>query len=79
MRIGTRIRTIRTEQGLTLEETSRRSGVSKSALSKIENDRASPTFEVLEHIATGLAVTLVTLLSENGAGHVGRLTSTRAG
>lgn len=79
MRIGARIRASRTEQKLTLDETSRRSGVSKSALSKIENDRASPTFEVLELIAAGLGVTLVSLLSEQGTGHVGRLTSTLAG
>lgn len=79
MRIGTRIRAVRTEQGLTLDGTSRRSGVSKSALSKIENGRASPTFEVLEHIAAGLGVSLVNLLSEQGAGSVGRLTSTLAG
>lgn len=79
LRIGQRIRAIRTDQGLTLDETSRRSGVSKSALSKIENDRASPTFEVLERIAAGLGVALVNLFSEQSAGHIGRLTSTPAG
>lgn len=79
MRIGARIRASRTEQGLTLDEVSRRSGVSKSALSKIENGRASPTFEILELIAAGLGVTLVSLLSEQGAGQPGRLTTTPAG
>jgi transcriptional regulator with XRE-family HTH domain len=79
LRIGERIRATRTDQGLTLDETSRLSGVSKSALSKIENDRASPTFEVLERIAAGLGVTLVSLFSEQAAGHSGRLTSTPAG
>lgn len=79
LRVGERIRAIRSEQRLTLDETSWRSGVSKSALSKIENDRSSPTFEVLEHIAAGLGVTLVSLLSEPGPGYVGRLTSTLAG
>ncbi len=79
LRVGERIRAIRSEQRLTLDETSRRSGVSKSALSKIENDRSSPTFEVLEHIAAGLGVTLVSLLSQQGPGYVGRLTSTQAG
>jgi transcriptional regulator with XRE-family HTH domain len=79
LRIGERIRAIRTDQGLTLDETSRRSGVSKSALSKIENDRASPTFEVLERIAAGLGVALVSLFSEQSTAHIGRLTSTPAG
>ena len=79
LRVGERVRAIRNEQRLTLDETSRRSGVSKSALSKIENDRSSPTLEVLEHIAAGLGVTLVSLLSDQGPGYVGRLTSTPAG
>jgi transcriptional regulator with XRE-family HTH domain len=78
LKIGGRIRAIRTERGLTLDELHRRSRVSKSSLSKIENDRASPTFEILERIAAGLDVKLVSIFTEP-AGHIGRLTLTEAG
>lgn len=76
--LGRRIRAIRIDRGLTLEETSRRGGVSKSALSKLENERVSPTFEVLERVAIGLGVPLVFFFTEPSA-HTGRLTLTQAG
>lgn len=78
LRLGQRIRKIRIGRGLTLDETSRRGGVSKSALSKLENERVSPTFEVLERVATGLGVPLVSFFTEPSA-HTGRLTWTGAG
>ena len=76
--LGQRIRAIRISRGLTLDETSLRGGVSKSALSKIENERVSPTFEVLERVAVGLGVPLVSFFTGPST-HTGRLTLTKAG
>lgn len=52
--LGERIKSIRTQMGLTLEEASQRSGLARSTLSKIENSQISPTFQALQKLASGL-------------------------
>jgi transcriptional regulator with XRE-family HTH domain len=79
--IGSRLRGIRKDRRLTLQEASELTGVSASAFSKIERGDLSPTISTMQRIATGLRVELITLLTE-GAEPVtfaGRRSVTRAG
>ena len=56
--VAQRIRNIRTEKGLTLEEVARLTGFSKSLISKIENNKVSPPVSTLATIARALNVSL---------------------
>ncbi|MGD9941901.1 MAG: helix-turn-helix domain-containing protein [Burkholderiaceae bacterium] len=61
--LGERVRRLRAERGLTLEDVAVRAGLARSTLSKIENDHTSPTFEVLLKLANGLGLALDELLT----------------
>lgn len=66
-KLGPRVRAVRKSRGMTLAEVAEATGLSISALSKIENDQVSPTFANLMRLAEGLAIPLgdlVTLDSE---------------
>jgi transcriptional regulator with XRE-family HTH domain len=65
--IAARVRGLRSELDLTLEELAERSGVSRSMLSLVERAESSPTAVVLHRIATGLGVPLASLFDEPGA------------
>ena len=56
-----RVRLLRSELGLSLDALAARSGVSRSALSLIERAESSATAVVLDRLAAGLGVTLVSL------------------
>ncbi len=56
LQLGQRIRDIRRERKWTLDEVSRRTGLAKSTISKIENDQMSPTFEAVQKLAAGLSI-----------------------
>ena len=56
--IGTRIKALRNQQGLTLAELGARSGLSTSYLSQIERDRTAPSLPTLTEIAKALDVGL---------------------
>lgn len=60
-RIAERIRGLRSDQALSLEALSNRSGVSRSMISLIERAESSPTAVVLEKLAAGLNVPLASL------------------
>ncbi|HEY4349674.1 MAG TPA: XRE family transcriptional regulator [Paraburkholderia sp.] len=59
--LGRRVRAARVALDLTLENASRRCGVSRSTLSKVENGLMSPTFDVLQKIVLGLDIDLTDL------------------
>lgn len=61
--IGATIRRKRLERDMSLAQLAEVAQVSKSNLSKIENSVISPTFDMIEKIAAGLATTAATLLS----------------
>lgn len=61
--LGDRVRALRKRLALTLVEVSARSGISTANLSKIENGRVSPSYDVLEKLARGLEITLSDLVS----------------
>ncbi len=62
--LGSKLKRLRSERNLTLEELGQRSGVSRSALSKIENGQVSPTYDVLQKISRGLSIDLVELFEQ---------------
>lgn len=65
--IGSNIREIRKEEGLTLEVLAERSGVSKAMLSQIEAEKVNPTVATVWKIAQGLGVEINRLLRGGGA------------
>ncbi|NIR32702.1 MAG: helix-turn-helix transcriptional regulator, partial [Gammaproteobacteria bacterium] len=54
--LGPRIKALRQERGLTLQQVSDRCGVSVSTLSKIENGQGSGTVNTMLKVARGLGV-----------------------
>lgn len=60
--MGARVRRLRLARGLTLRDAERALGVSRSMLSKLERDRASPTATVLGKVAEGFGVRISQLL-----------------
>jgi len=59
------LRSVCSEQGLSLEALAARCGVSRSMISLIERGESSPTAVVLERLATGLGVMLASLFDES--------------
>ncbi len=60
--LGQRLKALRAETGMTLEDLSQRSGVSRSMLSTIERGEKSPTLPIIVRIATGFGLSLSNLL-----------------
>lgn len=75
------VRSLRQAAQLTLQELGKRSGLSVSTLSKIENNQLSPTYETLLRLAAGLQVEVAELFSSRAAASMtsGRRSITRAG
>ncbi|MCC6368468.1 MAG: helix-turn-helix transcriptional regulator [Bryobacterales bacterium] len=66
--IGKRVKEQREAAGLSLDQLSRLSGVSKAMLSQVERSRANPTVVVLLKIASGLGCPLDALLGPGTGG-----------
>lgn len=64
--IGLRLHRLRKERKWSLVQTSERTGLSLSALSKIERGELSPTLSSLGKIAAGFEMDVVSLLSDTG-------------
>ena len=64
LQLGERLRTLRKGLGWTLQDLAKRSGVSLSTLSKIENAQVAPTFDSLLKAARGLGISFETLLAQ---------------
>jgi len=81
LQLGKRVREIRLSQNLTLEEASKRTGLARSTLSKIENEQISPTFSAVNKLVKGLGIDMPQLFTQpkrsSGAG--GRRDITRGG
>ena len=65
--LATRVRNLRKQQGLSLENLAERSGVSRSMISLIERGETSPTAVVLEKLAVGLGVVFASLFDPPAA------------
>ena len=67
--IGTLLRERRAHHGWTLSDVSQKTGISKSALSKIENNLMSPTYHTILQLCGGLDIEIGDLVSpESSAG-----------
>lgn len=64
-RLGERIKKKRENQKIQLNDLARRAGISASALSQIENAKASPSIVTLKNIAECLHTTVGELIGEN--------------
>ena len=63
LKLGKRLKEIRMAHGLTLEEASKRTGLARSTLSKIENEQISPTFQAMQKLASGLDIDIPQLFA----------------
>jgi transcriptional regulator with XRE-family HTH domain len=63
--IGSRIRSLRRERGLTIEELSFRSGIHYNYIGDIERGVRNPSLESLSRIAAGLGVELKSILDSS--------------
>ncbi|MEV6263121.1 XRE family transcriptional regulator [Streptomyces sp. NPDC051784] len=63
-RLAARLGALRTERGWSLEELSRRTGVSRSTLSRLERGELSPTASALGLLCTAYGLTMSRLLME---------------
>ncbi|WP_299176763.1 XRE family transcriptional regulator [uncultured Neptuniibacter sp.] len=64
LELGARVRELRLSQQLTLEEVSQLTGLARSTLSKIENEQISPTFTVVNKLASGLNIDIPQLFTQ---------------
>jgi len=78
--LGVRVRGLRSRAGLTIKQVAERGGISPSAISKIENNLLSPTYDTITRLAEGLGIDISELFSSarKQAPH-GRRSLTRAG
>ena len=60
------LRTVRKECGLTLAELASRTGLPRTTLSKVENGKASLTYEKLVQVGEGLGVDIARLFDAKG-------------
>lgn len=80
LRLGDRLREIRQQKKWTLDKVSEITGLAKSTLSKIENERISPSFDAVRKLAIGLGIDVPQLfISSSDIKASGRKTLTRAG
>jgi transcriptional regulator with XRE-family HTH domain len=66
-RIARRVRQLRAQLGMTLDDLAAKCEVSRSMLSLVERGESSPTAVVLEKIATGLGIALAGLFDDTSA------------
>lgn len=62
MRIGQRLRALRTERGMTILELAAKAGVSSGSISQIERGASNPSISTLQRIRAALGVTLWSFL-----------------
>ncbi|CUB05905.1 helix-turn-helix domain-containing protein [Marinomonas fungiae] len=80
LELGKRVKEIRLTKGWTLEEVSKRTGIARSTLSKIENDQVSPSFAIVQKLIGGLGMDLPQLFVETQEHSIaGRRDITRSG
>jgi transcriptional regulator with XRE-family HTH domain len=63
--VGTNLRRLRTEDGRTLSDLARASGVAKATLSALEGGRGNPTIETLSAIAAALEIPMGDLITSS--------------
>jgi transcriptional regulator with XRE-family HTH domain len=61
--VGTNLRRLRSDQGLSLSDLARTSGVAKATLSALEGGRGNPTLETLSALAAALQIPMGDLIT----------------
>ena len=64
---GSRVRTLRTDAGISLRQFALMIGIDKSFLVDVEYGRKSPTLETIEKISKGLDIPISTIVEGVGA------------
>lgn len=64
-RLGARIKILRRQKGITLEELAKSIGGHKQVIQRIESGKINPTIYTLREIVGGLNITLEELLKES--------------
>lgn len=78
--LGSRVRTLRKAKRLTLKDVATKAGLATATISKVENNRLSPTYENIIRLALGLGVDIASLFSDQPASPPrGRRSITRLG
>ena len=77
-KVGQNLRRLRNGLGLSLDEASKLTGVSKAMLGQIERGESSPTISTLWKISSGLKVNSVTT-SKGTASHKGNAVTVNVG
>ena len=78
--LGQMVREARKRKGWTLEETGRRTGIGRSTLSKIENNRTKPGFDTVRRLTQALELETPQLFLQSGHSDIsGRRDVTRKG
>ncbi|MFA7414068.1 MAG: XRE family transcriptional regulator [Rhizobium sp.] len=65
--VGERVRRLRAERGLTLDQLAEISGVSRAMISRVERGEASPTAALLARLCSALGVSLSVFFATAGA------------
>lgn len=65
--VGARLRALRIDQGLSVNELAMRAGVSVGTVSQVERNKANPSVRILERLRQALSVPLTALLEEDDA------------
>ncbi len=65
--LARRLMEVRRDRGLTLDQLSERTGLSKAYLCELEHGAKNPTLEVIERVALALRIDASTLLQEAAA------------
>jgi transcriptional regulator with XRE-family HTH domain len=65
MTFGTRLKALRTDSGISVDQLSKQSGLSRAFIYQMENDGCDPSYSSLQKLSKGLGLTLAELLSEN--------------
>lgn len=73
LRVGTTLRTLRRQRGLTTAEVGERTGMAQQSISRIENGRHNISFSTLEKILAAMGCTLSDL--QDGDDYLGRVSA----
>lgn len=70
MKLGEKVKQLRQQAGLTQPELAEKAGIEQSYLSKLENDKAAPSFEVISKVAQALETDAMSIIESLDNGYL---------